>query len=169
MKISIADRNSNAEALARLFKENLTSAYISHAELQGGRALAPGKWAPDIGTTLRQEIADRLREPRSAFPKGTNWRGVVEAHDNDALIGLAYVTITADAPTPYGIIEDIVIDKPRRSGGLGEEFMRWLLKRFAEAGIQRTFLESGIDNEHAHRLFRRLGFHKTSIVMIRDD
>ena len=168
MKLSIADRNSNADALARLFKENLTSPYISHSELQGPRALAPGIWAPDIEATLRREISERLREPLSEFPRDTNWLGVVEAHDGDALIGLAFVTIAADAPRPYGMIEDIVIADARRSAGLGEEFMRWLLDSFTRAGIRRTFLESGIGNDGAHHLFERLGFKTTSIVMMRE-
>jgi ribosomal protein S18 acetylase RimI-like enzyme len=169
MKFSIADRDSDADALADLFSANLTASYISHSELQGGRAVAPGKWAPDIKSILRREIVDRLREPLAAFPQGRNWLGVVEAFDDGLLAGLAFVTITADAAIPYGIIEDIVIDKARRDAGLGEAFMRWLLKNFTQSGLRRTFLESGVANTRAHHLFERLGFKTTSIVMMRDD
>jgi len=168
MRFSIADRNSDASALAKLFSANLNASYISHSELQGARALAPGKWAPDIQGTLRDEIVDRLHEPLPRFPKGKNWIGVVEAYDANSLVGLAFVTIAADAPIPYGVIEDIVIDGTRRGKGLGEEFMRWLIDSFAQAGARRTFLESGIGNESAHHLFERLGFKTTSIVMMRE-
>jgi ribosomal protein S18 acetylase RimI-like enzyme len=168
MKFRVADRNSNADALAKLFSGNLTAEYISHSELQGPRAPAPGKWTPNIDAVLRREIAERLGPPQPEFPRSNNWLGVVEAFDDDALVGLAFVTIAADAPIPYGVIEDIVIDTPRRGTGLGEEFMRWLIDSFARAGIRRTFLESGIGNEHAHHLFERLGFETTSIVMMRD-
>jgi ribosomal protein S18 acetylase RimI-like enzyme len=167
IEFAIADRGSNADALTELFSASLTASYISHSELQGGRALAPGQWAPDIKAILHREIDSRLREPLKAFPK-RDWFGVVQAFDDGALVGLAFVTVTGSAPTPYGVIEDIVIDSARRKAGFGEKFMRWILDAFAQAGIRRTFLESGITNDRAHHLFERLGFKKTSIVMMRD-
>lgn len=168
MRFSIADRNSNAGSLARLFSANLTTSYISHGELQGSRALALGKWAPDIESILRHEIGERMREPLSEFPRGQNWLGVVQAFERDELVGLAFVTIVADARVPYGVLEDVVIDGARRGAGLGEQFIRWILDRFEAAGIERTFLESGFSNNQAHHLFERLGYKTTSIVMMRE-
>lgn len=168
MIFKIADRNSDAHALARLFAANLTTSYISHEELQGRRALALGKWAPDIEEVLLREIVERLGPPMVQFPSGRNWRGLVEARADAALVGLAYVSITADVSVPFGIIGDIIIDAPRRRAGLGEELMRWILNGLAGAGIHRTFLESGITNKRAHSLFERLGFASLSLVMMRD-
>jgi ribosomal protein S18 acetylase RimI-like enzyme len=169
MEIKIADYASDTFALARLFAANLSPDYISHEELQSHRALAPGKWAPDIEQVLRREVAQRLGPPMGQFPSGRNWRGAVEAYTDQALVGLAFVSITADVPTPFGMIGDIVIDTPHRGGRLGEELIRWILDRFVAAGIRRTFLESGAGNEAAHRLFSRLGYKTLSVVMMRDE
>ena len=168
MNITIADRNSDAEALAKLFVANLHANYISHSELQGSRALAPAQWAPNIEEILLGEIRMRLGEPLLGFPRDRSWLGIIQAYEGGTLIGLAYVGLRADAPRPFGVVEDIVIDVKRRAAGLGEELMCWILDRFAEVGIRRTFLESGDGNESAHKLFEHLGFKKVSIVMMRD-
>lgn len=168
MRISIADRNSNPKALAKLFSSNLTPEYISHSELQGYRAIKPGEWAKNIDTVVHDEIAARLRDPLGEFPTKHSWRGVIEAHDNDTLVGVALVTTCYEAATPYGIIEDIVIDRTVRGGGRGEMVMQWILDHFRRAGLKRAFLESGSGNERAHHLFERIGFSAMSVVMMKD-
>ena len=67
MKISIADRRSNAEQLSRFFAQNLTTSYISHSELQGFRAVRPGVWAANIESVLDAEIRQRLVDPLDQF------------------------------------------------------------------------------------------------------
>ena len=47
-----------APALARFFVAHAPPAYISHAELQGGRAEDPGRWAEDLE---RRIVVDVLR------------------------------------------------------------------------------------------------------------
>ncbi|MBV6489474.1 MAG: GNAT family N-acetyltransferase [Pseudorhodoplanes sp.] len=168
MKISIADSRSDAKSLARLFQNSISAAYISHSELQGPRAVRADEWVANVKDVFFHEISERLKEPRQSFPSGQNWKGIIEVHDGDALVGLAFVTLSHDAAVPYGIIEDIVVDKSRRSGGLGEQIMRWIFAQMEAAGIRRQFLESGIGNESAHHLFERLGFKTVSVVMMRD-
>jgi GNAT superfamily N-acetyltransferase len=168
MKISIANKSSDAEALAELFSINLTPDYISHSELQGYRALKPGQWANDIHLQFLREIGERLAQPLKTMPAKGNWRGVIEAHGNDKLVGLAFVTISRESAVPFGIIEDIVIDKTHRGAGLGKEMMLWLIDGLRDAGISRVFLESGLGNTGAHHLFEQLGFKQVSIVMMRD-
>jgi len=168
MEISIADKNSNLDALTQLFTSNLTSEYISHSELQGYRARLPGKWVKNIKDTLRKEIAARLKQPRRGLPTGRNWTGVVQAHEGRRLVGIALITISRNSAVPFGIIEDIVIDKKSRDGGRGELIMDWINKQMLNVGIKRLFLESGIRNERAHHLFQRMGFTPISIVMMRD-
>ncbi len=169
MRISIADRNSDAEALARVFGDNLTASYISHSELQGRRAVRPGEWAKDIKAVLRGEIAERLREPMDTFPPDDFWQGVIEAREGDAVIGIAFVTVSRKAVVPFGVVEDIVVPAQLRDQGRGEAMMRWIIESLARSGIKRVFLESGITNHSAHHLFERLGFETVSIVMMRDE
>ena len=168
MEIFIADKSSDAKELAEFFNACLTPDYISHQELQGYRAVAPGVWAKDVLTVLEHEIRERLREPCSAFPPTGNWQGVIVAEEQETLIGLSLVTISRLSAIPYGIVEDIVINSADRGHAKGDAMMRWIIEHFQRAGIKRIFLESGITNERAHHFFERLGFKQTSIVMILD-
>lgn len=169
MRIAIADRNSDLEALTRVFSNNLTTSYISHSELQGPRAMRPGEWSGDIKAVLRREIAERLREPMDAFPAAEFWQGVIEAQEDGAIVGIAFVTLSRKANVPFGIVEDIVINAKLRDHGRGEAMMTWMIDTFQRAGVSRVFLESGITNDSAHHLFERLGFETVSIVMMRDE
>ena len=169
MRISIADRNSDAEALTGVFGDNLTAPYISHSELQGRRAVRPGEWNKDIKAVLRGEIAERLRAPMDAFPPDEFWQGVVEARDGDAVVGIAFVTVSRRALVPFGVVEDIVVPENLRDQGRGEAIMRWIIETLGRSGIKRVFLESGVTNHSAHHLFERLGFETVSIVMMRDE
>jgi GNAT superfamily N-acetyltransferase len=168
MRISIADRTSDAAALARLFSDNLTPSYISHSELQGPRAVRPGEWTKDIEVVLREEIAERLHEPMDAFPNDKFWRGVIEAREDDELVGIAFVTQSCNANVPFGIVEDVVVAEKLRGQGRGEAILRWIIESLRRRGINRVFLESGITNDSAHHLFEHLGFKTVSIVMMRD-
>jgi GNAT superfamily N-acetyltransferase len=164
--ISIANRDSDIEALAALFVGGLSPDYISHQELQSYRTLGLGQWAPDIREQFREEIRPRLNDPRGSFPASGDWVGVVEAHADHRLVGVALVTISRQAAVPFGIIEDIVVDQTVRDKGYGAGMMNWIADRLRAAGIKRAFLESGVGNEQAHHLFERLGFKQVSMVMM---
>ncbi|WP_298880123.1 GNAT family N-acetyltransferase [uncultured Bradyrhizobium sp.] len=168
MEISIADKNSSLKGLVSLFGKSLAPQYISHSELQGYRAVRPGKWAKNIEYVLAKEIGARLKQPRRKLPIGRNWSGVIEAYEGRRLVGLALITMSRSAAVPFGVIEDIVIDKKLRDGGRGELIMDWIKSQMLAAGIKRLFLESGIQNDRAHHLFERMGFRPVSVVMMQD-
>jgi GNAT superfamily N-acetyltransferase len=168
IEISIADKNSDLDSLSRLFSNNLTPQYISHSELQGYRALKPGQWADNIESVIREEIGSRLGQPRQTFPKDQAWQGVIQAQEHDRLVGVALVTIWHSSAVPFGVIEDIVVDKGLRDGGRGQALMDWIAAELLKAGITRLFLESGIGNERAHHLFEGMGFKPISVVMMRE-
>jgi ribosomal protein S18 acetylase RimI-like enzyme len=168
MRIEIADKNSASKTLSAFFQRNLTSDYISHAELQGYRAIKPGVWAPNLSAVLNKEIEARLGPPLAEFPVKTNWRGVIVGKDQAELVSLALVTSVMSSTIPHGIVEDIVVEGSVRSRGHGETMMRWIIDRFRLAGINRVFLESGVTNDDAHHFFERLGFKQVSIVMMLD-
>ena len=137
MEISIADKNSSLKDLTSLFAKSLAPHYISHSELQGYRALRPGKWAKNIEHLLRKEIGARLKQPRRRLPIGRNWSGVVQAYEGQRLVGLALITMSRSSAVPFGVIEDIVIDKKLRDGGRGEVIMDWIKNQMLAAGIRR--------------------------------
>ena len=157
---------THARALARLFHKNLTTAYISHSELQGPRALAPDRWAPDIAQSIEREVTGRLGNPDDAPANGvTQLAGFLKVDAAD--VGVFLVTFSRAAAVPFCILEDIVIDSQRRAGGYGKQCLDWLYGQCRARGYTRVFLESGIDNHRAHNLFKREGFGAVSVVMMK--
>ncbi len=155
-----------AKQLARLFFEHLSPAYISHSELQGPRAQAPGTWSPDIASVLEQDVKSRVGQPLDVAADQETRLAAVALVD-DAFAGVFLVTFNRIAPIPFCIIEDMMILPAQRSRGLGKAFFDWITMQSVARGIKRLFLESGISNDPAHRLFEAVGFQKVSIVMMK--
>jgi GNAT superfamily N-acetyltransferase len=160
IRIGWCDDPSEVDRLADFFAQNVTQSYISHSELQFGRAQAPDKWFPDLEAVFKAEIAERV-----PCAPGAQFR-VARAYSDDALVGLAYVTFTFEVPIPFFILEDIVVGRSKRGAGIGQAMLDWIFARAKEEGIKRGFLESGKDNHDAHHFFERNGFEQVSIVMM---
>ena len=143
-------------------ESNVTRSYISHSELQFGRAIAPDRWIDDLVGKFRAEIADRVPCAPGAMLR------VAGAYRGDELIGMAYVTFDATVPIPFIVLEDIVVDQGERGSGIGQTILDWVFAQARQEGIRRAFLESGKDNHDAHHFFERNGFHQVSIVMMAD-
>jgi GNAT superfamily N-acetyltransferase len=157
-----------APELGRFFDANITPEYISHSELQGPRALAPGKWRPGIVDVFTREIAERIGKTAEGLPKDDTSYPVLAARLKGELVGFALVSFFPKAPVPYGILEDIVVTHEIRHRGLGTAIIRWVEREALGLGCGRLFLESGITNDHAHHLFEREGFATCSIVMMKE-
>lgn len=157
----------SAEELGRFFADNVTPEYISHSELQGPRALDVGRWQPDIAGVFQREIATRVGRERGRIDATAASYPVLAAHRDGRLVGLAFVSFFPDAPVPYGIVEDIVVEQSGRSRGLGKQILDWITREALRSGCQRLFLESGVGNEDAHHFFEREGFSTCSIVMMK--
>lgn len=168
-KVSIAwcRDAGRAKTLATLFSNNLTSSYISHSELQGDRAIAPGQWVPDIAKVLQNEIVGRVGNPSDpAAGAATQLVAGIRAGETD--VGVMLVTFSRAAAVPYAVLEDIVMRADMRGNGYGQQALDWLDLECRQRGINRQFLESGIENHHAHELFERDGFKPVSVVMMKD-
>jgi len=148
---------SRAAELAAFFARNVGPDYISHAELQGGRALSPTEWRPNLVEVLRAEVDARLAG-------GT----IAMAEAEGMLLALAFVTFADSAPVPYAVVEDLIVAPETRGRGVGQTMLDWLAAEARCRGIRRLFLESGVDNERAHGFFERQGFRRTSVVMMRE-
>jgi len=158
---------ATAEAAAQLFSANLTSSYISHSELQGPRALAPGKWHPDIARIVRDELVERIDNAEDAASgEQTQLTAILE--DEGKIVGVFLVTFSRAGAVPFAILEDMVVDTTLRGKGYGSHFMAWVDKECLKRGIGRQFLESGVENHDAHHLFEREGFKQVSVVMMKE-
>jgi GNAT superfamily N-acetyltransferase len=158
--------DARARALAKLFTDNLTDSYISHGELQGPRALAPGRWVPNIAQVLEEDLRGRIR---NADDPASNEFTMLAAGLSDGVdeVGVMLATFSRAAAVPYCILEDIVIRTDRRNRGYGRQALDWLDRECQRRGIHRLFLESGVENKSAHELFERDGFKPVSVVMMK--
>jgi GNAT superfamily N-acetyltransferase len=163
LSITWCEAPLRASELADFFAGNVGPDYISHAELQVGRALSPNVWRPDLRAFLRAEMAPRLgRAP------GPDSKPIAVAEQDGALAALAYVTFAGSAPTPFAIVEDLIVAPATRGRGVGKALLDWIADEARAHGIRRLFLESGIANKRAHDFFEREGFRPTSVVMMRE-
>jgi GNAT superfamily N-acetyltransferase len=158
---------AQARRLARIFAQNITTSYISHSELQGFRAISPGRWSDDIAQQLEADVVSRVSNPLDAPDDGQTTLAV--ALIVDAIeTGVFLVTFARNSARPFAVLEDMVVLPAARSHGYGSQFLKWIDKECAARGISRMFLESGIENDHAHHFFEREGFQKVSVVMMRE-
>lgn len=156
-----------ARRLARIFSENITTDYISHSELQGFRAISSRQWSDDIARQLESDVLSRVTNPLDAPPDGQTTLAVALVVDG-VETGVFLVTFARHAARPFAVLEDMVVLPAARSHGYGSQFLDWISQECAARGIRRMFLESGIENDHAHHFFEREGFEKVSVVMMRE-
>lgn len=152
-----------APVLAAFFIRHSDPTYISFGEMQEGRALSAQSWSPDLQDRLLTEFTEALGS--TAVPPT---RQVAIAEVDDAIVGFAMVAFHPEAPRPYAVLEDVIVDRDRRGAGIGRSLVTWVLDACAQMGCPRVFLESGHRNHAAHDFFARLGFHPVATVLVRD-
>ncbi len=150
---------ADADSAAAFFVRQVSPAYISHAELQLGRAIDSEHWSPN----LAQLVADEIR---AAAANGTrSGLRVAMATKGSQLRAMALVSFHCDLDSSYAVIEDLVVDKALRRHGIGNALLIWIEQEVRTAGCQQIFLESGISNREAHHFFEQHGFRPCSVVM----
>jgi len=156
-----------ASELARFFCNNAGPDYISHSELMGSRALSLQGWRPGLARLLEQEIEPRLRAVQNSLSPDDNSRPILVVENGQELVGLAFVTFEGDAPHPFAVVEDLLVDASRRGSGLGKAILDWITSEALARNCRRLFIESGERNLRARRFFTREGFATTSVVMMK--
>lgn len=156
---------AQSPAILALFMGQLSPHYISHGELQSPRAIAPGQWSPQLADNMALQIEATL-----AAPEANAMQRIATAHQGDTLVGVAFVALDEAqlAPTPFATLDDLVVSPAVRGQGLGEALFGWVCAQLQAEGVQRLFLESGIGNQGAHRLFERLGCQPVSVTMLKE-
>jgi N-acetylglutamate synthase-like GNAT family acetyltransferase len=152
-----------AADITSLFVANMHTDYISHTELQGGRALSRRVWRPDLADIMQQEIHHTLSA-------GLAHERVAIGQSNGNIVCAALLSIDTQhiAHSPYATMEDVVLSPQVRGQGLGQHFITWMETELTLLGIKRLFLESGINNHHAHHFFEHQGFSPLSVVMMKE-
>ncbi len=164
MKIEWCQNKERVPALVSFFIENVDPSYISHGEIQTGRAIDPSTWSPALSKILRDEF-DSYVEPGSL---GDGECNVAVASAAGEISALLIVRIQTVKGLRFSVLSDFVVKSGCRGQGIGRAVFSWLEAEMKKAGINRIFLESGKNNENAHGFFKSQGFELCSIVMLKD-
>lgn len=149
---------ASIKPLALFFAENVDINYISHGEVQDGRAIAFNTWRPDLEEKMLDEFQMAIQQPEV-------YRLAV-ARENGEIVGIAFFAIhTRDVA--FIEIQDFLVKKGKRNHGIGTFMIKWLENEMKTIKATWLFFESGIHNEYAHRFFARHGYQPCSKVMMK--
>lgn len=149
---------------ADLFVRNIGPEYISHSEMQVGRAIHSNRWADDLLDIIRREMREATEHLRNT---GHAQRKLALALQDEDLVACAFVDFFGDPTSPYATLDDLVVADTNQCLGVGTQFFRWIENECRSQKIQQLFLVSGQGNSRAHRFFQRQGFEPISIVMMK--
>ncbi len=156
---------SRADDAVRFFIENVDASYISHGELQGGRAIDADAWSTSLPEKLKQEILAAMTGAPSCSIGRSRRIALLEI---DGVIGaLAMVAFHQEA-FAYAILDDLVVSRSHRGLGVGQSLLRWIENECRTRGIKRLFLESGAGNHRAHHFFEMQSYNIVSHVMMKN-
>jgi GNAT superfamily N-acetyltransferase len=129
-------------------------------------------------------LLEELFEPPGAFPRGytpersrTGLRAAIEQPDADVLlavdgervVGLAsvYADIQSIRFGKRCWLEDLVVTKEHRSGGVGRALLDAATEWARERGCTHLELSSGLGRKDAHRFYEREGMERSSYTFQR--
>lgn len=164
LKISWCCDKSLTFQLTDFFIANVDTLYISHSELQDGRAQEISQWSPRLREVLIEEIEQFLRCAKSP-PTELH---LAIAKTNVDIVGFMCIEIAIHPNKGYAILQDMIVKKDCRNRGIGKFMLLWLEEQLIKKGIRRIFLESGYQNEAAHKFFERQNFQHCSIIMLKN-
>ena len=155
---------TNVSQFADFITDNIDPEYISHGELQAGRAVDREHWNPNLRNILREEISALISGKSSTHSIGR----FAVARLPESIVAVMLVEIYNRTYSPYAILHDVVVARSYRGKGIGTQLLSWLEKQLKDEGAERIFIESGIDNMRAHDFFSTNGFKRCSLVMFKD-
>jgi hypothetical protein len=153
---------SLADSLSKFMRDCLIECpeYISHSEIQEGRAISPTEWSPNLEGILRVSIINHL-----SGRNDDNGLGLLAiALKGSKTVGLSQISIEESPTFKYAVLEDIVIGSDFRNNKIGYDFLIWLHSSLKIKNINHIFLESGVNNSGAHRFFKRNDYKLVSNV-----
>ena len=91
------------------------------------------------------------------------------AQEGSKEIGRAFLYILSNDlhEEPFGLMEDVEVDKEHRGKGLGTRLVEMVVRTAKERGCYKLVATSRYDRPRVHDLYRRLGFqdHGTEFRM----
>jgi GNAT superfamily N-acetyltransferase len=155
--------NKLSARLAKFFVDNIDTSYISHSEIQYGRAADKNHWSPRLKKLVKSEFAGLAAEQESTKES----RHLIFAISQNLVVGVAIIAYNFSIEIPFAVLEDMVIDRGTRGQGIGSVMLAWLENEARKKRMHSIFLESGINNIDAHTFFKKNSFSVVSQVMMK--
>lgn len=146
-------------AITNLFLNTITTDYISHSEIQYGRAISTQQWHQHIAQQFQSELDNAISSQISD-------QEIAISLDEEKLLGVAMLSYTK-AAIYFATLDDLIISSQARGMGIGSQFIDWIEHEMKIKGINHLFLESGIQNQSAHHFFEKKGFTPVSVTMMK--
>ncbi|NVO09103.1 MAG: GNAT family N-acetyltransferase [Bacteroidales bacterium] len=150
--------------IAAFFTKHKNVEYISHGEVQDGRASNFSTWHSDFRKLIFTDFKKALKK-NSDFEESYL---LAQARFKDELIGFCFIMIKKKLECSYIELQDFIIDPNFQRKGIGSALIKWIEKSMRLEGIKKIFLESGIDNHDAHSFFTQRGFHVCSKMFYKE-
>ncbi len=88
-------------------------------------------------------------------------RGIkIVIEENGKLIGRAFLYLINNDlhKEPYGLMEDVFVDKQFRNRGIGSELIEKVIKEAKALGCYKVVAQSRYANLKAHSFYKKIGF-----------
>jgi GNAT superfamily N-acetyltransferase len=101
---------------------------------------------------------------------GSEHFAIVVATQDGAVLATCYLNVIPNLTrggASYAVIENVVVDAPRRGTGLGQAVLRFALDEAWRRGCYKTLLQTGSRDPRVHRFYEACGFsasEKTGFV-----
>jgi ribosomal protein S18 acetylase RimI-like enzyme len=151
--------SADIDVVTAIYAEVLDPSYISFSELNEGKAESFGKLADRAAAIFREQLVSLLPSSQHGFFVATA---------DDAIVGFALASLhRAEAGHIECWLDDIGVSHRWQRRGIAQALVGQVFEWGAKGNAQYFLLESGVENESAHRLFERLGFQPLSTVFWR--
>jgi ribosomal protein S18 acetylase RimI-like enzyme len=150
--------SADLDTVIKIYLEVVTSSYLSFTELADGTAAEPGKVSERASTIIRKQLLEKLQSSDYALFVLTR----------DRIVGFAVAELRHTAGGHIECwLEDLGVRPQWRHQGIGKRLVQHVLEWGRLHNTRYFLLESGVNNEDAHRLFSKLGFQPLSKVFWR--
>jgi GNAT superfamily N-acetyltransferase len=142
--IILKDR-TEIPTLVSMFRQNAGRDYVTHIEIEEGRATEDGDWSDELYTILNEELFRAVIEER-----------VIVAVEGPNILGYALITETQNTIT----IEDIISTQR----GIGSDLLSYIENRGRRYGQKILIADVGPNNIRAQKFMEAFGYKVSTIV-----
>jgi ribosomal protein S18 acetylase RimI-like enzyme len=155
----------DVDAVIEIYDKVYDSKYISFGELAAGLATEPGVTAENALELFREEVVGLVSKSEAGSSEVRQFVGIVDG----VVAGFALANLeTTDAGHIECWLNDLGVLSNYRGRRIGSQLVDKVIEWGTKHNAKYFLLESGMDNELAHRLFEKKEFHPLAVVFYRE-